>query len=407
MERTFMNKIQTVAVRFVGFLGVFLFPALLVSNASAQNTPTIIVNCNAGQSLNSVLSKLNKQLPITIVVQGTCAEYVFINGFEGLTLNGAPGAALLQPNTSPGNGLAVHVLSIVASRSITVDGFAIHSGTSALAGVGVGENSMNIRLRNLTLDGPGIFGLIAFEESQVSLARVTVRDPGFAGAGVFDVSDVHIESSLFESATGSGFHEALNVGSGHVTVQSTTIRNMQVGMDIYKNGSVDIQSFNTYYPLSTPNDVVIDNPAGTNFQGAKISGGSQLNVGDTKLRITNAGQPWGGNSAGVSVSDSSTLIDLGGKLLVSGSQGQGIFVSNNSHASLSGSSITGSSHGGLVVANLSTVAIYQGNTLTLFGGNATDLFCDSKSVITGAGNLAGVPTVNCGNLLPGDTEPLP
>jgi len=249
--------------------------------------------------------------------------------------------------------------------------------------------------------------LIVGEESQVSLARVTARDPGFAGAGIYDVSDVHIESCLFESTTGSGFHEGLNIGSGHVTIQSSTIRNMQVAIDTNKSGMIDIQSFNTYYPIATPNDVVIENPAGTNFQGVKLEGGSQLNMGDTKLRITNAGQPWGGNSAGVWVSDGSTLSDLGGNLRVSGSQGQGVFVSNNSHASLAGSSITGSTHGGLVVANLSTVAIEQGSALTLLGGNVTDVFCDSRSVVTGAANFAGVPTVNCGNLLAGDTEPLP
>jgi len=391
---------------FAGFLAV-LFSGLLVSSASAQLVPTIVVNCNVGQSLSGLVAKLNKQLPITIVVEGTCTEYVTINGFEGLTLKGAPGATLQQPTTNPGNGLAIHVLSIVASRSVTIDGLAVHSGSSALAGVGIGENSMNIRLRNLTLDGPGVFGLIVGEESQVSLARVTARDPGFAGAGIYDVSDVHIESCLFESTTGSGFHEGLNIGSGHVTIQSSTIRNMQVAIDTNKSGMIDIQSFNTYYPIATPNDVVIENPAGTNFQGVKLEGGSQLNMGDTKLRITNAGQPWGGNSAGVWVSDGSTLSDLGGNLRVSGSQGQGVFVSNNSHASLAGSSITGSTHGGLVVANLSTVAIEQGSALTLLGGNVTDVFCDSRSVVTGAANFAGVPTVNCGNLLAGDTEPLP
>jgi hypothetical protein len=35
------------------------------------------------------------------------------------------------------------------------------------------------------------------------------------------------------------------------------------------------------------------------------------------------------------------------------------------------------------------------------------LFCDSNSFITGTANLAGVPTVNCGNLLSGNTVPLP
>jgi hypothetical protein len=386
----------------VVFVAVLL-PALMISSASAQVMPTIVVNCNVGQSLNGILSKLNKQLATTIVVQGTCTEYVSISGFEGLTLKGAPGAALRQPNTNPGNGLLIQVLSINASRSVTIDGLAIHSG-SALAGLGIGQNSMDIRLRNLTLDGTGVFGLIVDEESQVSLARVTARDPGFAGVGIFDVSDAHIESCLFESTPGSGFHVGLAIGSGHVTIQSSTIRNMQVAMDANKSGMIDIQSFNTYFPIATPNDVVIDNPAGTNFQGVKLGGGAQLNIGDTKLRITNAGQPW---SAGVWVSDGSTLSDFGGNLFVSGGQGQGVLVSNNSHASLAGSSITGNSHGGLVAANLSTISVEPGNTLTLVGGNAIDVFCDSKSVITGATNFAGVPTVNCGNLLPGDTEPLP
>lgn len=367
----------------------------------------IIVNCNAGQSLNSTLSMLNKQVPVTLAVQGTCTEYVTINGFEGLTLRGSLGATLQQPGTNPGNGLAIHVLSIEASRSITIDGFAIHSGPSALAGIGIGRNSIDVQLRNLTLDGAGSFGLIVYESSQVSLARVTARDPGFATLGVFDVSDVHIESCLFESSTGTPWNEGVNVGSGHVTMQSTTIRNMHVGVDIYSHGSVDLQSFNSYYPVSLPNDVVIESPAGTNFQGAKVATNSALNIQDTKLRITNAGQPWGGNTAGVSVSDGSTLSAWGGNLIVSGSQGQGIFVSNNSHASLAGSSITGSGHGGLVAANLSTISVESGNPLTLVGGNKTDVFCDSKSVITGGANLAGVPSVSCVNLLSGDTEPLP
>jgi hypothetical protein len=108
----------------------------------------------------------------------------------------------------------------------------------------------------------------------------------------------------------------------------------------------------------------------------------------------------------VFVSDGGTL-SANANLIISGSQGHGIFVSNNSHASLAGSSITGSGHGGLVVANLSTISVAASNPLTPVGGNKTDLFCDSKSVITGSANLAGVPSVSCGNLLPGDTVPLP
>jgi len=385
---------------------VFALCAFAVTPAFAQYVPTFTVNCTFGQSLNATLSRLNKLIPVTVLVQGTCTEYITINGFTGLTLKGLSGAALQQPSTNPGNGVQIHVLSIQASRSITIDGFAIHSRPSALGGIAIGRNSIDVQLRNLTVDGANVFGIIAYEESQVSLAKVTVRDPGYATLGAFDLSDVHVESSLFENSTGAPWHVGFQVGSGHVTVQSSTIRNMQDSLLIDTKGDVDIQSFDTYYPVSQPNDVVIESPAGSNYHGAILTGGSHLNVGDTKLRITNSGQPWGGSSAAVWVSDGSTLSDLSGNLVISGSQGHGIFVSNNSHATLVGSSVTGGSHGGLVVANLSTVSIGAGNQ-TLFGGNVTDVFCDSKSIITGSANFAGVPNTNCSNLLSGDTEPLP
>jgi hypothetical protein len=382
---------------------VFALFIFAVAAAIAQPSPTIPVNCTLGQSLNATLSKLPKQVPITVLVKGTCTEYVTINGFTNLTLIGVPGAALQQPSTTPGGGVPVYGVLIEASRSITIDGFAIHSRPSALGAIAIGRNSTDVQLRNLTLDGAATFGFFLYEESQVSLARVTVVDPGYSAVGVLDLSDVHIESGLFESSTGAGYHVGLEVDTGHVTIQSSTIRNMQIGINVNTKGEVDIQSFNSYYPISLPNDVVIDNPAGTNYAGVKLSAGSHLNLGNTKLRIPNAAQPW---SAAVWVSDGSTLSDQAGNLAISGSQGQGILVTNNSHATLVGSSVTGGSHGGLVVANLSSVSIGSGNQ-TLFGGNVTDVFCDSRSLITGSANFAGVPITNCGNVLSGDTEPLP
>jgi hypothetical protein len=385
-----------------------LVAALLLLTATYVKADPIMVNCDQGQSLKQTIARLDRRVPATVLVQGTCTEFVTVYGFEGLTLKGVPGAALQQPSTSPSNGLLSFLLSIGASQHITVDGIAMHSGASAVGGIGIGQNSIDVRLRNLTVDGAAGFAIFIYEGSQVSLAGVTARDPGFATLGVFDVSDVHIEECLFAHSTGALWHEGFLVGSGHVTMQNTTIRNMQIGIDIGGHGSVDIQSFNTYFPVSANRDVVIDSPAGTNFQGVKVASGSALNLGDTKLRITNPGQPWGGNTAGVWVSDGSTLSDFSGNLVVNGSQGQGIFVSNDSHASLTGSNIAGSNHGGLVVANLSTIAVgADTNSFTQVSGNGTDLFCDSKSVITGGSNIAGASTVSCANLLLGDTEPIP
>jgi hypothetical protein len=393
------RKIARLMLVGLGTLCAGFFNSELV----AQTLPPISVNCAAGQSLNATLARLLKLVPITVLVQGTCTEYVTINGFEGLTLKAAPGAALQQPLTAPPGSFA-SLLSIGASRSVTIDGFVIHSGPSATAAISIGQNSNDVRLRNLTMDGQAVFDLFVYEASQVSIANVTASDPGFATLGAFDVSDVHLERSLFQNSTGASFHDGVFVGSAHVTMQSTTIRNMQVGIAVGTHGSVDIQGFSTYFPATSANDVVIENPAGTNFWGAQVREGALLQIGNTKLRITNAGQPWGGESAAVGVFNNSALSDTSGNLIISGSQGQGVVVMNNSHASLSGSSITGGLHGGLVVANLSSIWAEPGSAQTLVGGNTPDLFCDSRSVITGTANFAGVPTTNCSNLLSGNTE---
>ena len=137
-----------------------------------------------------------------------------------------------------------------------------------------------------------------------------------------------------------------------------------------------------------------------------MSDSSSLNLSTAKLRISNAGQPWGGDTGAVLVANGSTL-NAGPSLIVTGSQGQGVIVSNGSHAKLAGSSITGGAHGGLVVVNESTAGVDSANPLTTIGGNGTDLFCDSKSQIAGTLNITNESTVLCSNLLPGQYENLP
>ena len=376
-----------------------IFILFLASAAYAQNGLTITVNCNNGQSLNSTLSRLIKQIPTTVIVQGTCTEYVTVNGFENLTLKGGPGAALQQPATNPQSNS--YVLSITGSRGITISGLAVHSLPSIFSGIGIGKGSSQVLLQNVNVDGS--WGVSIYEESQVWLVQVNVNiTSGFAAISAFDKSDVHISGGLLQRPSDSGFYAGVFVGSGHVTMQGTTIRDMQDGISIGQSGSVDLVDV-----VSTaPSDVTIDNPSGTNLNGVAVSDGSSLNLESARLIIKNAGQTWGGTTGAVFVTNGSTL-NAGQNLIVSGNRGQGIIVTNNSHATLAGSSITGSLHGGLVVANVSTIDVQPSSSLTLVGGNAPDLFCDSNSFITGTANLAGVPTVNCGNLLSGNTVPLP
>ena len=391
-----ISQVMFVFTRFVVVTSVLL----VVASAFAETGPIIPVNCARGQSLNGTLSKLNKDLPVTVLVQGTCAEFVTIDGFENLTIKGVPGAAIQQPATPPPPS-PNFVLSITGSRGVTISGIALHSLASVSAGIGIGKGSNQILLQNINLDGS--WGVIVYEESQAWLVNLNVNvTSGFAAISVFDKSDVHIADGLLQRPSNGAFNAGVFVGSGHVTMQGTTIRDMQQSINIGSSGSVDLVNFDS---AAASVDVIIDNPSGTNFNGAIVDGGSTLNLSSANLRINNAGQPWGGNTGAVFVTDGSVL-NAGSRLIVSNSQGQGVIVTNNSHATLAGSSITGGMHGGLVVANLSTIDNASG-AFTLVSSNATDLFCDSNSFITGTANLSGASNVSCGNLQPGNTVPLP
>jgi hypothetical protein len=378
------------------------FAALLFSASSAFATlpiQTRTVDCTEGQSLNLTLATLIRFLPATVTIKGTCTEYVLVNGFNDLTLTGAPGATLQQPNEPPPPSPAF-LLSIKASRSVSVTNLAFHSLPSVLSSIGIGGGSNEVLIRDVAADG----GIFVYEASQVRLVRVTVNlTSGFAAIWALDKSDVHIIDGLLQHPANSNFNAGILASSGHVTMQGMTIRDMQQSISIDSGGDVDLVNFE---PTAAGIDVIVDNPSGTNFNGALVSDSSSLNLGSAKLRINNAGQPFGGDSGAVFLSSGSTL-NANGNLVVTNSRGQGVIVSNNSHARLAGSSITGGAHGGLVVMNLSTAGVDPFSSPTTISGNGTDVFCDSKSRITGGANIANAITVSCNDLLPGTYENLP
>jgi hypothetical protein len=386
--------------------GMLIVLVLVASVAAAETSPqSITVDCSKGQSLNGTLSKLNKQTPATVSVTGTCTEYVQVIGFENLTLRGATGAMLLQPSSGAGN-LFNSLLNIESSKSVTVQGFGLQADTLTVPAIGIGHGSSNIRLRNLNIQG-GTSGIAVFENSQVSIAYVTAQNPGYATLGVYDLSDVHVERSLFESSTSGSWNVGMDVGASHITVYDTTISNMQVGINAHGGAIIDVEIFDTYYALGGPTDVTISNSAGTNYNGVIIDTGGSLNVEAAKLVINKPGQTYGSTTGGVLISDGASLSASNGNLVITGSYGQGVMALNNSHATLIGATVTGGSHGGLVAANLSSIDVSAGTTLSTVSGNIVDLFCDPDSTITGSANLSGVHSSQCANLLPAETATLP
>ena len=123
----------------------------------------------------------------------------------------------------------------------------------------------------------------------------------------------------------SAYRAGLFVGSGHLTMQGMTIRDMQVAIEIDTSGSVNLVNFQ---PTTASADVTIENPAGTNSNGAFVTNGSSLNLSSARLLISNGRAAYGFNSGAVFVSNGSAL-NAGPTLIVTGSRGQGVMVSNN------------------------------------------------------------------------------
>jgi hypothetical protein len=359
--------------------------AVVVLAANAAIAKAAQVDCNRGNSVNDALTRLAARAvaaPTTLWVTGTCTEYVQIRGFDGLALKGRPGATLVKPSTPADPLVGSGVLTIDASRSVTVDGLALQGG-----GIGIRGGSSDIRVRNTTVEGGGI-GI--YEHSQVSLAGVEVRNPSFAALQVYDLSDVHLEDSVFENTAG-GYRWGVFVTKALLTMHGTVIQGFATGLNVFPGGVLDVADFDSFVPAGGATEVLIESPTSV---GCAVSGGTVMLSG-AKLHITNAGVN------GVYVSQGGRVT--GNYLEVTGSGNQGVLVTHNSAVSLGGATITGNVHGGLVVVNQST-AEAGGATLS---GNGSDLFCDSRSLVTGGGNIKGEPTIQCSNLLSGSYEALP
>ena len=377
--------------------------ALSAGSAAAD----VVVRCDRGQSLNQALSVLPKKLPVSVVVSGTCVEYVTVSGFDGLTLRGATGATLRQPPIP--QTVLTGVLSISGSQAVTVDGLTVETVGSDPDSIGVWihDGSTGVRLKRMTVVGVGP-GIYVGDMSEVSMAGLVVRTGGWGAVGIWH-SKAAIEDSLLENP-GDGYQQGVQVGQNAVLlIHGTRIRHMWEGIVAAEGGMVNVQDAHDKYPSGGPTDVVIDDPPSIQLWGLNIHGGRVALA--AKLRILNAGSWWGGETGGVQLDGASSLT--GGQFLeVRDSLGQGVFVRNNSHASLAGAQIVNTAHNAVAAVNHATVDLGDvtatPSTPTIItGSGGRDLFCDATSLVSGLANAPGAASIDCAALLPGPYPPLP
>lgn len=372
--------------------GCLLMPCV----GTAKDKQTTKVDCDKGQTINDVLGRIDRQGPNTVVVSGTCTELVWIEGFSQLALQGGVTGATLVAPADPDADFATGALMVNASNSITIEGMTVRAG--ARNGIMIRGGASDVRLRDIVVEG----SLWVVERGQVLASGLTVRVASGFGSFVGDSSDVHLEDSLFEVTEPSSAWSVGAYVASQLTMHNTTFRDFQQGIYVAPAGQVDLVEFSNFNPNGGPHDVLIESPAGTNLVGCLVAG--KLDIGKS-LRITNAGSSADWSSAGLRVENGGSVF-VGGSLEVSGSHGQGVFVTDNSSVRLGATTIANGQRGGLVVVNQSTADVTNAG-LTL-SGNVTDIYCDSSSLIVGGQSIAGATTMECANLHPGRyTSPLP
>jgi hypothetical protein len=222
----------------------------LVAPSAHADSTVLNVRCGGRGPLNSIgaaLKLVNMHGPATIVVSGTCNENVVVQGLDRITLQAAPGAAIVDAS-----GGAAETLLVVDSQRVAILGFQI-TGTVSVSqsGIQFGGNtiqdpngvviisrsqanfsgdsmpqlflflSSSVRAVGLTVQGSSEFGIAVGPDCLLDLGGGSVVR-GNAGAGI-QVDQGSLRLFGVTISGNGGFGVVLDAGARLNVVRGTTI----------------------------------------------------------------------------------------------------------------------------------------------------------------------------------------
>jgi hypothetical protein len=141
-------------------LGVLVVQTLVLAAVGSVVAGDVVVNCSAGKTISSALSKLSTAGPSVLKIRGICRENVTISGFHNLEVIAAPGTELWPAPSGPGTSwTGTYVLEVIGSSSVSIKGLTVHA-----AGVDIGIallGCVGCVVENCMIDGLGEgFGIV-------------------------------------------------------------------------------------------------------------------------------------------------------------------------------------------------------------------------------------------------------
>lgn len=363
------------------------------------------VDCSKGDSINATLVKLSKIGPNVLTVTGNCAEDIVIDGFDDLTIVAAPGAAL-----NPASATSKTILLVNSSRRVVVDGFAFNIPAPApgtpFTWVAEFNGSVGCVMKNLTVAGGG--GIRLQRSSYVSIVDSTLHDVSLGisvgNACNGDIRGVVIDNTLTPAPRGQ---------IGIAVFGGSTAFAEGVTINGFNQGVLAGGAFAVLGPgfFDTTRPVVIQG----NRTGIAVNNGGLASLSGP-VAITANGALNNDISGGVVVNNGTLTLTAplpqAGTTQVDNNITQGVLVMNSGVAQINGPvSISHNGYNGAVAVNGGIVGFGGlGNPIafpTVTQNFARDIFCDSRSLVTGSNNAVGADHRECTNQIPGMAPPIP
>jgi hypothetical protein len=324
-------------ITVLSVLTLMIFIGGLIGKVQAE-TKTVVVDCDAGQTIGNALQLGADWKAIKIIVKGTCEENIIIQR-DDVTLQGEGGALDgVVPNES--------TIQIYGARGINIDNLLV-SGDGT--GVAVFSGA-SLRLHNSTIIDNARAGVAVLLGSSAIIDGVTVELSGSDGIYIED-STATIYESIIRENDSSGVRVA---GSG----------NAKIGLTEYSQPSSNVIEDNTRDGIS------VFNGAHAFIYGNTIQRNERYGVG-----VGNASAMLIGDNTITSSANHAVSVLRGGMLLqgkgdfpfdpgpdtITASGGYGISTFNNATLEIRNAIVRGSSYG--IYLNFhSTLRIYGSNT---------------------------------------------
>jgi hypothetical protein len=312
----------------------------------------VTVDCNRGQTIARALTRGDEDLPLLVVIRGTCNEHVLIDRSD-VTLRGDAGFGGAINGPDP----VLDTITVSANR-VAIEGLTVSGGQNGIRALGAGA----LTISGSTVRSTARSGIVVIASSGAVVDQSTVelngRD-GLAaeGSSVTVINSIVSRNSRFGVFIGTGAAARIGVDNSNLAAASTISQNGASGVSIIIGGAAVIA--NSQITLNGTDPTTTSGRTGISITQATAELIGNNTVADNagqgifmRSATANLGNPALGFSTVNAITGNGTALPGSGGILavlgsalqirdavISNNRGAGLGLNLRSHATLATSQI--------------------------------------------------------------------